>query len=99
MPYIDTQARYENTTMREIRNTSGDLMGYDIAPIDEYVLHNTALDEYKYDPETNELTDELISHGFSPSSSSVEADYDFDLNPYEIYAVKREDVGNDGVIY
>ena len=52
MPYIDIEPRYENTTMREIRNDDNDLRGYDIAPIEGYVLHNKALDNYDYDEET-----------------------------------------------
>lgn len=98
MPYVETEARYENTTMREIQNDKGILTGYDIAPIDGYVLHNTAFDDYEYDHETLERG-ELISKGYSPSSCSVEAEYDFDANPYEIYAVKRDDIGDEGVIY
>ena len=124
MPYIETKARYENTTMREIRNDSGDLTGYDIAPMDGYVLHNSVLDAYKYDPKTEEQGElisycyspsscsvepeydpktkeqgELISHGYSPSSCSVEPNYDFKENPYAIYAVKRDAIGDDGIIY
>lgn len=98
MPYIETKARYENTTMREIRNDAGGLTGYDIAPIDGYVLHNSVLDTYDYDHETQEQG-ELISHGYSPSSCSVEPNYDFKENPYAIYAVKRDVIGDDGVIY
>ena len=98
MPFIETQARYENTTMREIRNTENTLTGYDIAPAEGYVLHNTAYDVYEYDPETEEWG-ELISRGYSPSSSSIEADYDFDLNPYEIYAKSRDDIEDNEVIY
>lgn len=98
MPYIETGARYENTTMREIRNDAGNLNGYDIAPLEEYVLHNSSLDVYEFDPEAQEQG-ELISHGYSPSSCSVESDYDFDANPYEIYAIKRDAVSEDGVIY
>ena len=98
MPFVETEACYEKKTMREIRNDAGDLTGYDIAQIEGYVLHNSSFDGYEYDPETNEQGD-LISTGYSPSSSSVEPGYDFDANPYEIYAVKRDAVGDDGVIY
>lgn len=109
MPFIETKARYENTTMREIQNKEGNLIGYDIAPIDGYVLHNIAFDEYEYDPEVevasieesenSETKGELISRGYSPSSCSVEADYDFEANPSEIYAKKRDDIEENEVIY
>ena len=98
MPYIETESRYENTTMLEIRNKDNVLMGYDIAPVEGYVLHNSALDQYEYDLETDEQK-ELISHGYSYGSCSVNPDYDFDENPEEIYAIKEDAVREDGVIY
>ena len=98
MPFVETETRYENTTMREIRNDAGDLTGYDIAPIEGYVLHNSSFDVHEYDPETNKQG-ELISMGYSSSSSSVEPEYNFDANPYGIYAVKRDAVGDDGIRY
>lgn len=98
MPYINTESRYENTIMREIVNDNGDLRGYDIAPADGYVLHNKIMDYYEYDPETQEDGD-LISRGYSSSSSSVPADYDFDTNPSEIYAIEQDNIGEDDVIY
>lgn len=97
MPYIDTTPCYENTVMKEIRNNENVLTGYDIGPVDGYVIHNRALDEYEYDHETFEEK-ELIRRGFSPSSCSVGSEYDFDTNPDEIYAIKRDAVGeNDGI--
>lgn len=106
MPYVETETRYENTAMLEIRNKDNVLMGYDIAPVEGYVLHNSALDQYEYDLETDEQKDletdeqkELISHGYSYGSCSVNSDYDFDENPEEIYAIKEDAVGEDGVIY
>lgn len=98
MPYVETESRYENTTMLEIRNKDNILMGYDIAPVEGYVLHNSALDQYEYDLETDEQK-ELISHGYSYGSCSVNPDYDFDENPEEIYAIKEDAVGEDGIIY
>lgn len=105
MPFIETEARYENTIMREIRNSDGVLNGYDIAPAEGYVLHNNSFDEYeyKYDPESEEqeepLQGELISKGYSPSSSGVSADYDFDTNPSEIYAKKRDELEENEVVH
>lgn len=98
MPYIEIEARYENTTMREIRNNDNVLTGYDISPIDRYVIHNAALDTYEYDPETGEQK-ELLTKGYSTSSCSIVPNYDFDENPDEIYAIKKDAVGEDGVIY
>lgn len=106
MPYVETESRYENTVRLEIRNKDNVLMGYDIAPVEGYVLHNSALDQYEYDLETDEQKDmetdepkKLISHGYSYGSCSVNPDYDFDDNPEEIYAIKEDAVGEDGVIY
>ena len=98
MPYVETESSYENTTMLEIRNKDNVLMGYDIAPVEGYVLHNSALDQYEYDLETDKQK-ELISHGYSYGSCSINPDYDFDENPEEIYAIKEDAVGEDGIIY
>lgn len=98
MPFIETDARYENTTMREIQNKEGLLMGYDIAPIDGYVLHNVVFDMHERNSETEDIG-ELISRGYSPSSCSVEASYDFEANPSEIYAKKRDDIEENEVVY
>ena len=98
MPYIDIESKYENTTMKEIRDNDDVLMGYDISPIEGYVLHNTTFDTYEYNPETEELV-KLINRGYSPSSCSVKQDYDFDINPDEIYAIKTDSIGEDGIIY
>lgn len=98
MPYVETESCYENTAMLEIRNKDNVLMGYDIAPVEGYVLHNSSLDQYEYDLETDKQK-ELIAHGYSYGSCSVNPDYDFDENPEEIYAIKEDAVGEDGVIY
>ena len=98
MPYIEIKSCYENTIMHEIRNLNDELTGYDIAPIDGYVLHNVVLDKRKYNPKTKEF-DEEITLGYSPSSCSVQSNYDFDTNPNDIYAVKKASVGSNGVIY
>lgn len=78
---------YDNTTMRENRNS------YDISPAEGYLLHNIVFDKYESDSK------QLISRGYSPSSCSVGKDYDFEANPKEIYAIKRDDVGENDVIY
>lgn len=98
MPFIETEARYENTTMREIRDKNHNIIAYDIAPIYGYVLHNVTFDSYEYNPETKEQG-ESISFGYSPGSCSVEATYDFETNPYEIYAKKKEELEENEVIY
>lgn len=98
MPFIETEAVYENTTMREIRNHENILTGYDIAPIGGYVLHNTVYDVYESNPETDEQG-ELSSRGYSTSSCSVNATYDFGANIREIYAKNRNDIGEGEVIY
>ena len=96
MQYIET--RFENTIMKEIRDNDNKLIGYDISPDEGYVLHNSKLDNHNYDIETKEQK-ELLTKGYSRSSCSIESNYDFDTNPYEIYAIKEDAVGDDGVIY
>lgn len=109
MPYVETEAYYDNTIMREIRNNDNILIAYDISPVDGYVLHNSSLDVYEVDMvETDGAEEEdveptitrtLISRGYSHNSCSVFASYDFNINPDEIYAIKEDAVGEDGVIF
>lgn len=49
--------------------------GYDIAPIEGYVLHNSNRDVYDTNLETGE---ETFTRGYSTSSSGVGLNYDFD---------------------
>lgn len=60
--------------------------GYDIAPIEGYVLHNSNRDVYDIDIETGE---ETFARGYSTSSSGVGLNYDFettkDIDGYTAY--------------
>lgn len=49
--------------------------GYDIKPIEGYVLHNSNRDVYDTNLETGE---ETFTRGYSTSSSGVGLNYDFD---------------------
>lgn len=62
---------------------------YRICPNEGYVLHNNVRDWKHIDAETGE---ETFYRGYSTSSSSVPASYDFNENPNEIYAVPADSV-------
>ena len=98
MPFIETQTRFENTKMLEIRNNANETVAYDIAPLDGYALHNVCLDVYELDPEKEEER-KLVSRGYSISSCSIGVDYDFDVNPDEIYAKKINELDKNEFMY
>ena len=62
---------------------------YEITPNNGYVLHNNVRDWKHIAPETGE---ETFYRGYSTSSSSVHASYNFSENPNEIYAVPADSV-------
>ena len=62
---------------------------YEITPNDGFVLHNNVRDWTHINPDTME---ETFYRGYSQSSSSVSANYDFTENPNELYAVPVDSV-------
>ena len=60
---------------------------YRITPNDGYVLHTKFYDVHVINEETLEETDK-ITKGFTDSYIVISSDYDFEANPYDIYAVK-----------
>lgn len=95
MAFIETEALYENTTMRKIQTSDGILMGYDIAPVEGYVLHNAVYDSYDGEPGSSSLSHK----GYTSGSCGVTASYDFEANPSEIYAKKRDELGENETIF
>lgn len=77
-----------NTTMTKTLR-DGVPTVYRIYPIEGYVLHNNVRDWKHIDAETGE---ETFYRGYSTSSSSVPASYDFSENPNELYAVPADSV-------
>jgi hypothetical protein len=82
-------SQIENTIQTEILTIDGVLSGYDIKPIDGYVLHDNLLDMPWLDPETEE---ETINKGYTAGSIGVHSTYNFTENPRELYAVPRNSV-------
>ena len=87
---------YEEITHTLIPNTTTGKMfrdgvhrQYRITPIDGYVLHNNVRDWTERNEETGE---ETLYLGCSTSYASVPANYDFNENPNELYAVPADSV-------
>lgn len=62
---------------------------YEITPVDGYVLHNNVRDWIECNGETHE---EILRCGYSAGMSSCPANYDFNENPNELYAVPADSV-------
>lgn len=76
----------ENTIMdRGI--VDGEHKNYHITPVSGYVLHDKGRDTEEFDPETQMPTGKIIL-GYTQLTASCAADYDFEKNPREFYAVK-----------
>lgn len=81
----------ENTEMFEcIDEATGKLHHYHIYPAEGYKLHTKSRDEVVYDEETMEETGE-IKLGYTKGVVTALANYDFEKNVREIYAVKEEE--------
>jgi hypothetical protein len=80
----------ENARVRKILD-NGVHKGYYINANEGYVLHDNTLDEIIYDDFTGEPTGEVI-RGFSEGTKSCGANYDWEANPREFYAVLRTEV-------
>jgi hypothetical protein len=92
---VEMTPYYANTTMRAINSDiSGDLIGYDIAPVEGYVLHDNRSDWIDTDPETG---DDMTYLGYKRGSVSVGKNYDFEANPFELYAVLESTVPSDQI--
>lgn len=64
-----------NTTMRKMLS-NGVHRTYDIEPNDGYVLHDSASDMEGFDPETGELTGQIVFY-YASGGASCGANYDF----------------------
>ena len=93
--FIETTAYFENTTMREIRSDStNELLGYDIAPVEGYVLNDNRTYGIRTNPETGEDEEYPM---YCSGSLSVWKNYNFETNPYDIYAVPRNEVPENSI--
>lgn len=77
---------FENTKTENCYDSDGHLAAYRITPNEGFVLHTVYHDKPVFDDETGEATEELIK-GYTKSHIVLDCDYEFDVNPFEIYAV------------
>ena len=86
--YKPIESKIENTIF-EAREIDGKITSYIIRPQEGYKLHEITLDEPIINEETHEETGEK-KLGFTKAYVTAGANYDFEKNPREIYAVKEE---------
>lgn len=77
---------FENTTACGCFNDEGELIAYHITPADGYGIHTKFYDTSVVDEETGEETGEVVK-GYTDTYIVIRSDYDFDTNPFDIYAV------------
>ena len=85
-----TPSLIPNTSMQKIF-VDGVHTQYGIKANEGYVLHDKDLNKYRFDYETETLTDEIIL-GFYDGTRTVRHDYDFEENPREFYATLKTDL-------
>jgi hypothetical protein len=73
----------------EAREKDGKIVSSSIRPAEGYKLHEITLDESVFDEESGIETGE-VKKGFTTSYITAGADYDFEKNDREIFAVKTE---------
>ena len=79
-----------DNTLCEAREKDGKVVSYRISPAEGYKLHEVTLDETIFDEETGEETGE-IKLGYTTAYITAGANYDFEKNEREIYAVEITD--------
>lgn len=82
--YKEIKPLFDNT-LSEAREKTGEIVSYRIRPIEGYKLHEISLDENVIDDEGNETGE--TRKGFTTSYVTAGANYDFEKNEREIYAV------------
>lgn len=93
MSRISVEARIPNTRMEAYYNASNVLRKYYIYPIEGYALHDNAYDEPILDA-NDEPTGE-IKQMFTTAYTTVVANYDFNANPDNIFAVPLSELDED----
>ena len=88
--YKDITPIIENTIMQERYNDNGEMVNYIISPKEGYLLHEKSRDEIVTDENGNETGE--IKKGYTSGIVTVLANYDFEKNEREIYAVKEEEI-------
>ena len=80
--YKEIEARVENTFFEARADENGNIISYRIRPKTGYQLHEITLDEI------DENDEKLL--GFTESYITAGANYDFEKNERQIYAVSKE---------
>ena len=86
---IDIEPIYENTTMKA-SYIGDELIAYRIYPNEGYLLHTTSYDEPILDEEGNETGE--VKKGYTEGFISLHYTYDFEANPFDVYAVLKSEV-------
>ena len=79
-----------NTVMKERYNEGGVKVNYVISPKEGYLLHEKSRDEAVFDENGNDTGE--IKKGFTSGIVTVLANYDFEKNEREIYAVGADNI-------
>ena len=88
--YKDIESIIENTVMKERYNESGEKVNYIISPKEGLLLHEKSRDEAIFDGNGNDTGE--IKKGYTSGIVTVLANYDFEKNEREIYAVKEDEI-------
>ena len=83
---------FKNTHTEEVYDNN--IIAYRIIPNEGYVLHTIYYDRPVFDEDSGEPTEEIIK-GYTKSHIALNANYNFELNPYDIYAFRLEDEDNE----
>lgn len=88
--YKDIETLIENTVTKERYNESGEKVNYIISPADGYLLHEKSRDEAIFDG--NGIATGEIKKGYTSGIVTVLANYDFEKNEREIYAIEADNI-------
>lgn len=88
--YKNIEPKIENTIFEARVDENENIISYRISPSDGYKLHEITLDEKVIDENGNETDKTKL--GFTTSYITAGANYDFEKNERQIYAVKEDDI-------
>ncbi len=86
---IDIEPIFNNTTTKASYNGE-ELMAYRIYPNEGYLLHTSNYDEPVLDEDGNETGE--IKIGYTESFISLNKNYDFENNPFDVYVIHESEV-------
>lgn len=90
--FKEVESVIANTTMEAYySDKTNELLSYKITPKAEYKLHHSALDTEIFDEVTHEATGK-VEMGYTDSFIILHKSYDFEENPFDIYAINRNEV-------